>query len=130
MLFDSDVLIWVLRGQKEAVDFLYSASQKDKTMSIISYMELLEGARNKRELTLLKKWIAYEKFQILPLNEEIGGIASDLIEKFVLSDNLEIDDALIAATAVFYDKTLLTGNVKHFRKLGIKIRAFEIFNAQ
>jgi len=127
MFFDSDVLIWVLRGNKTAIDLLYSVSENDKAMSVISYMELLEGARNKQELTMLKKWITYEKFQILPLNEKIGNIASFLIEKFSLSDNLETDDALIAATAIYYNKTLITGNVKHFKNLGIKIKPFVIY---
>lgn len=126
MFFDSDVLIWILRGKKEAVDLLYSISKNDKVMSVISYMELLEGVRNKQELLLLKKWVAYERFQILPLNERIGNIAANLIEKHSLADNLETNDALIAATAIFHNKTLITGNVKHFKNLGIKIKPFFI----
>jgi predicted nucleic acid-binding protein len=46
MLFDSDVLIWVLRGKKEAVDLLHSVPDNNKAISIISYMELLEGVRD------------------------------------------------------------------------------------
>jgi len=51
----------------------------------------------------------------LPLNEEITEIATNLIEKYSKSHTLKIPDALIASTAIYYDISLWTYNIKDFR---------------
>jgi len=76
-------------------------------------MELYYGALNKRELNKIKK--ALSEFSILPLNEEITEIAINLIEKYSKSHGLKIPDALIASTAIYYDISLWTYNIKDFR---------------
>ena len=75
-------------------------------------MELYYGALNKRELNKIKR--ALSKFNILPLNEEITEIAINLIEKYSKSHGLKIPDALIASTAIYYDISLWTYNIKDF----------------
>jgi len=54
-VIDSDVLIWYLRGNKNAKDLV------DKnipfTISAITYMELIQGMKDKRELSLFKKYM-------------------------------------------------------------------------
>ena len=47
MLFDTDVLIWYLRGNEKAALAIEKADARE--LSIISYMELLQGARNKKK---------------------------------------------------------------------------------
>ena len=51
----------------------------------------------------------------MPLNEEITEIAINLIEKYSKSYGLKIPDALIASTAIYYDLSLWTYNIKDFR---------------
>lgn len=113
MIFDTDVIIWALRGNPNAAK---SIDQADEiALSIISYMELLKGARNKQELRLTKNFLSDVGFQIIPLTENIGHRASIYIEKYGLQSNLGIPDSLIAATAVENEKTLCTGNAKDYR---------------
>ena len=47
MLFDTDVLIWVQRGNTNAANLIDDAG--DRHLSIQSYMELLQCARNKAQ---------------------------------------------------------------------------------
>ena len=88
-------------------------------------MELYYGALNKRELNKIKK--ALSEFSILPLNEEITEIAINLIEKYSKSHTLKIPDALIASTAIYYDISLWTYNIKDFRFIE-NLSLFKILN--
>lgn len=48
------------------------------------------------------------------------------MESLTLSDGLQLGDALIAATALEHNLTLLTGNIKHFGPIAqLKIERFE-----
>jgi predicted nucleic acid-binding protein len=50
ILVDTDVLIWVTRKDPQASTFLDSLND-DLAISDVTYMELIQGARNKREIT-------------------------------------------------------------------------------
>jgi predicted nucleic acid-binding protein len=68
MLVDTDVLIWYLRGHPRAKQFLDSISEL--RLSAVSYMELVQGCRNKQELMQLKKDLGHRKAAVLPLTEK------------------------------------------------------------
>ncbi len=82
MLFDTDVIIWALRGNVRAAAAIDRADSLQ--ISIVSYMELIRGARDKRELHTTKKTIANLDFQILALSENIGHRASIYLEEYAL----------------------------------------------
>ena len=115
MIFDTDVFIWYQRGNENAVRVIDEASSR--ALSVQSYMELLQGARSKSQHHAVKFTLARLRFEILPLNENIGHRALVYIEQFSLSHHLRAGDALIAATAVERDMNFVTGNVKHFRPI-------------
>lgn len=48
MIFDTDVLIWYLRGNPRAAVAIDESS--DRKISAVTLMELYQGARDKREL--------------------------------------------------------------------------------
>lgn len=81
----------------------------------IVIMELYQGARNKSDLTFIKNEIAV--FQVLNTHHEIISLAKQIVEKYALSHNMKIMDALIAATAMVYDLELMTLNRKDFQFL-------------
>lgn len=78
-------------------------------------MELLQGMRNKAELTQAKKKIRY--FDVVEINVEISKLATQFIEEFNLSHGLQIPDAIIGATAVILQTPLYTYNTKDFKFL-------------
>lgn len=120
MIFDTDIVIWAIRGRVWAQQLLVSTD--NPALSLATWMELVEGARDKRELANLRKMLADLEMRVLPLSESIGALAADYLEKHALSNGLEAMDALIAATAVKHNRVLATGNSKHFKVLqGLRI---------
>lgn len=115
MLFDTDVLIWVLRGNVKAARAVDECVQR--SLSVVTYMELLQGARNKAEIRAIKAFLADIRFTAIPLTENIGHRASIYMEEYVLTDPISMADALIAATAIEAHQPLLSGNAKHYKAI-------------
>ena len=124
MLIHSDVLVWHTRGHVGAARRL--GTIRPWRMSVVTYIELAQGCRDKRELLQLKKGLAARHTEIVPLTPAISQRAADLVEAMALSHGLRLADALIAATAVEHQAVLLTGNRKHFLAVPeMRIEAFE-----
>ena len=115
MILDSDVLIWFLRRETTAKHLIDSS--ENRAISVVSLMELLQGAKSKHEMMLIRSLIADTGFRVLPLEESIGEAALVLIEEHASSNGLQLADALIAATAIKAGEVLATGNVRHFRPI-------------
>ena len=113
MVFDSDVLIWLLRGNINAQNKVIA--EAPFKISAVTYMELVHGMRDKNELAILKKLIKNLDIEIIQLDAEISANAINYVEQFYLSNSLEMADALIAATCVKYGETLCTANDKHYK---------------
>lgn len=116
MIVDSDVLIDASRGDGAIVDFLIQ-SGNDETLyiSVISYLELQAGARDKTELRRIEKFLS--RFALLTIDDAICRHAMALMREYRLSQGLALPDALIAATALESGETLATRNAKHFASI-------------
>ncbi len=122
MLFDTDVLIWLLRGKESAARLVDGATER--AVSVVTYMELLQGARHRQEIKTIKGFLADFAFQMLPLTENVGHRASIYMEEYALKSGMSMADALIAATAVEHAVVLCTANQKHYkpvRELEMKV---------
>ncbi len=115
MMFDTDVLIWTQKGNLAAAKLIDET--QERYLSLQTYLELLQGAKNKKEQEHIKDFLASFKFVILPLTPSIGQDAARYIEQYALSSGLRAGDAIIAATAVENNKILCTANIKHFRAI-------------
>ena len=80
-------------------------------------MELLQGARDKKESRIIKGFLSDFNFQTLPLTENIGHRALIYIEEYGLKVAMCVADAIVAATAVENQLTLATANRKHYRAI-------------
>ena len=112
VLVDTDVLIWHLRGYVQATQWLDRLPHF--TLSAMSYLEVLQGMRNKTELTAVQQMFTLRHANVLPLTTAITQSATELMTTLSLSHHLQAGDALIAATALEHQLSLLTGNSKHF----------------
>jgi predicted nucleic acid-binding protein len=124
VIFDTDVIIWIQRGNARASELVDSAEEKH--LSVVSYMELLQNATQKKQQLLIKDYLKDLEFTILPLSENIGHRASIYVEEYSLGFGISANDALIAATAVETNQILSSGNNKHFRP--IKDLKFKVFS--
>jgi len=93
--------------------FLSKYNLNELFISDIVVMELYQGAMNKNDLAFIKKEIAV--FRILNTNNEIISLSKQIVEKYNLSHNIKIIDAIIAATVMVYKLDLMTLNCKDFR---------------
>ena len=113
MLIDTDVLIWYMRGNEKAYKTIVGLN--NFSISVVTYIELVQGMRNRQELTELRKAIRNWNCKIIHINEEISSKAMFYVERHFLSDSLQLADSLIATTAIVNGLTILTGNDKHFK---------------
>lgn len=123
MIFDTDVLIWFLRGSEKAREEVLRSVPFG--ISAVTYMELVQGMRNKEELGALKKAISAMEISVLPITPQVSDLACSFVEEFSLSNAMSLADALIAATCLCCGGTLCTANEKHYKVVpNLDIRVF------
>ncbi len=123
VLVDTDVLIWYLRGNEKAYRTIENL--ESFSISVVTYMELVQGMRNKKELNSLRQALRAWNCRILYLTEEISAKAMFAVEQHFLSHAMQLADALIGSTAIVHGLSLLTGNDKHYKTIkGLLIKRF------
>ena len=113
MLIDTDIIIWHMRGNEKARELI--TNNIGFNLSVISYMELVQGMKNKNQLIALRKTLKKWRTRIIYLDHEISSKAMFYVEQHYLSHSMNLADALIAATAVSAGISLSTGNFKHYK---------------
>jgi len=125
LLIDTDVLIWYMRGNESAYKVI--EGNLPFSISVVTYIELVQGMRNKDELNCLRKTLKDWETKILYISEEISAKAMFYVEQHYLSHSLHLADALIGATAVSYGLPILTGNDKHYKVIKhVQIKKFRL----
>ncbi len=123
MIIDTDVLIWYLKGNNNAYQIIEDT--QGFYISVVTYMELVQGMRNKKELTTLRRALHIWNTQMLYITEEVSIKAMFFVEQHFLSHSLQIADALIGATAHVHALPILTGNDKHYKAMkGLELMKF------
>ena len=123
MIIDTEVLIWYMRGNDKALQLIENS--ENFFITVVTYMELAQGMRNKNELNSLRQALHSWNAKILYVSEEISAKAMFVVEQYFLSHSIHLADALIGATAIDYGLPLLTGNDKHYKVIkGVRIKRF------
>ncbi len=112
MIIDTDVLIWYLKGNKSAKEIITQNSPF--SISVITYMEIVQGMRNKEELRVFERFLKKWEVNTVHLNNNISIQAMFLVEDYYLSHSMQLADALLAATGIEIKEKILTANTKHY----------------
>ncbi len=117
-LIDSDILIFLLRGNRTVAESFEAHAADPKALSVISYGELLYGAmKSARPVENAAKVRRIgELFPVIDVSpavmETFGSLKADLEKQGKRVDDF---DLIIASTAVHLSYRLVTNNVRHFR---------------
>ena len=113
-LIDSDVLIDILRGDQLALGLFHALLHEGPiTVSVVSRMETIRGCLNRQMQQQAERLL--KQLELVGLDAQISAKADQLVTQYYLSNNMAVQDALIAATALVYDLPLLTKNQRDFR---------------
>jgi predicted nucleic acid-binding protein len=115
VIFDTDVLVWYLRGFDKAHRFIENVPHERRALSSLTFMELLQGCRNQQEGRQVKAFISENISLVIHPDEIISRRAIALLEHHAFSHGLRVVDAVIAASALETASSLATANVKHYR---------------
>jgi len=112
VICDTNVFIHWFNNDHQTIEKLLEIGLERIAVSVITYMELIQGVDNKEQLQRLKKMIRH--YTVVDFTKEVSELSVQYVENYKLSNNLQIPDAIIAATSVFYNIPLFTYNIKDF----------------
>ncbi len=114
ILVDSDVIIEALRGRNTAVGARWNDLASGGALvlySPVTAAEIWHGARESERESISR---LFSVMSCVPIDAEIGRRAGDYLRLYRPSHQLDLGDALIAATAVLHNVALWTRNRKHY----------------
>lgn len=117
MILDTDVLIWYLRGNEKARTFV--EKNIPFSVSVVTYMELVQGMKNKNELRVFQKTFQRWGVNIIQIDKETSARAMFHVQEYALSHSMTLADGLIAATAVQNSDVLVTANDRYYKFIPI-----------
>jgi predicted nucleic acid-binding protein len=118
---DSDVLIWHLRGERRALNFFLTFKQKGE-------YELWVGAMQRAEIVFFMRpgeeattELFLAQFKTAPVDQAIIDIAGGIYRKWHSSHGIDINDAILAATAMKTGGVIYCLNRKHYPLTGLVV---------
>lgn len=109
-IIDTNVFSKVFRGDSAVKTYIETLNG---VIDATIYIECLQGSKSNREKHTIKTYL--NNFPLLPITPKVSERAMELIDKYSNSHGLLLADALIAATALENDLTVLTYNIDDFK---------------
>lgn len=114
LFLDSDILIWHLRGKKEAKILLTSLIKQEDA-------ELWIGAMQRAEIVFFMRQNEEQNtmgflsiFKTHPVNQAIIDQAAKFYQKWNPSHGVDPNDAILAATVTLSGGRIITQNISHY----------------
>ena len=76
LIIDTDVLIWHLRGNEKAKEFIRNSFPFN--ISVVTYIEIIQGMRDKKEMRRLLKQFAKWHVNIVQINQRYFHKGDDI----------------------------------------------------
>ena len=111
---DSDILIWHLRGERRAAALLRALSREPG-------IELWTGALQRAEIVFFMRpeevsptMSLLSRFKTEPVTQEIVDDAGEIYRQWHAGHGVDVNDAILAATAATTGGKIYTQNLKHY----------------
>ena len=120
-LIDTNIIIYSLKQHERVNEKLRETRTIPKSISVITYGELIYGARKSRhvEKNLAISYRVAELFPIIYVNRSVMDVFGEIKNNLARAGEiLEDMDILIAATALSRNLILVTNDVGHFQRIG------------
>ncbi len=111
---DSDILIWHLRGEQKAQELLSKLQEKKQYALYIGVMQRAEIVFFMKKNEEKETELFLSQFKTQAINQEIIDSAGALYRKWNPSHGIDVNDAILAATAIETGGIIYTLNTKHF----------------
>jgi len=99
-------------------------AEQERALSIVSFMELVQGARSLVEVREIRRLLRDNAFRI-STSKAMSHLAASLMEAHALRSGLQVADAQIAAGVRETGEMLATGNIRHLRPIaGLRLKTF------
>ena len=122
-LFDTDAIseVWRPRPAPDYLDWLSQIHREEQFTSAVTVGELYRGAfrsqaRDKYLAMIEQRTLPL--FTVLPYDAEVARVYGQCRAEMEAAGNIVAEpDLQIAATALYFGLTVVTGNIKHFAKV-------------
>jgi len=117
ILVDTDIIIWILRGNetfRDALKKMVIETKGDIFITPIQFAEIYAGIRPNEEKRIEK---FFSSFNIISIDKDTGRLAGLFMKQYGKSHHVTLADALIAASSELNHFKLWTGNRKHYPML-------------
>jgi predicted nucleic acid-binding protein len=119
---DADILIWHLRGENKALSFL-------KRLARDSAYELWTGAMQRAEVVFFMESDEEEltllflaQFKTAPVDQKVVENAAALYREWNPSHGIDINDSILAATAMITGGQIFCLNKRHYPIPGLMVK--------
>jgi tRNA(fMet)-specific endonuclease VapC len=109
-LIDTNIFIAILKGD---VNLKLFVENFNCALDTTVYAELIQGSKDKLEVQKIEKYLT--RFELIHFDKSVSQKTLELIRTYSKSHGLMFGDAIIAATCLENNLTLITYNVKDFR---------------
>lgn len=111
---DSDILIWHLRGERKSLNLLKKLKNKEGYKLWIGAIQRAEIVFFMRKSEEKNTMLFLSQFETASIDQEIIDNAGSLYRTWNPNHGIDINDAILAATARKTGGIIYTLNVKHY----------------
>ncbi|SRR6266536_265331 len=109
-LIDTNVFSRIFTGDRAVKEFIETLQA---AVCTVVYVECLQGSKSDREKRIVESYL--DRFELCHLTFDISPRTIDLIRTYSNTHGLLLADALIAATCLEGNLTLVTYNINDFQ---------------
>ena len=107
------------------ISWLEQTAETDLYLSAVTLGEIQAGIeitreQDKHKASIIEAWLVQiaQTYNILPMNAETFRVGAKLMHK---ESNTVYEDAMIAATAIVHKLTVVTRNIRDFKRFEVQV---------